>query len=1090
VIGYRGQNVAAVFREWADGLSPWEFDLSSGPSARSVYSYVYTDRNIYRPGQVVYFKGILRDDNDAIYGLLPVSTPVTVTVTHDEIEIWKKALPLSAMGTISGELALNAEAALGSYRLDLQVGGREYYGYTFEVAEYRKPEFQVALTPAKKEYQQGETISAGVEASYFFGGAVADAAITWRVMRRPWFFDRYEGKGYWEFTDFDYEEYRRGGDKYGGLVSEGKGKTDARGQFTITLPANIKQWKQSQTFSLEASVTDLNNQEVSASGAVIVHKGSFYLGLSPASYVATVGQEAAVRVISVDTQGLTRTQQALEVVFSRREWFSAQEKDADGILRWTNKARDTAVMTRTVKTDAAGLAVATFTPTEGGVYRVAARGLDERENEVRSATYMWVSSSKYVNWSQENNNRFDLVADKKSYRVGETAQVLIATPFQGEATALVTIERGGVLEHKVLTLKSNSEMLSLPIAAQHVPNVYVSVVVVKGVDKTNPAPAFRVGYVELPVSAEHKELRITITPERKEYHPRDKATYEIAVRDVRGQGVAAEVSLQLVDLAVESLSGPDPRNILTEFYRRRGLGVRTASSLSIQGEQAAAQEVAKAAGKGGGGGVETTMVRQNLVDTAYWAAAVRTDPSGIARVTIDLPDNLTTWRMTAQALTAQTEVGKATQDIVSNLEVMIRPVTPRFLVIGDKPRLGAVVHNNTAAALNMTISLEAQGAQVDKGTQTLSVPSKGRQTVSWPATVGAGEGATLRFKAVGGAYSDAIEITLPVLHPSTAETVGTAGEVNEQILELVRLPDKVDATLGELTLQLEPSLAAGMRESLRYLRTYPYECIEQTVSRFLPNVATYRALQQLGVNKPELRAELTTQVGAGLQRLYALQNPDGGWGWWANDKSSAQISAYVLLGLAEAARADFSVDAGVGGRALNFLTQWLEQDSKAAAPQLDLRAMVIYAMAEAAPALPPSPSRPTKGSATVASYSPNEGLGRAVVLYGRRSELALYGKAYLVMALAALEQGEKIRATTVAAELANDVILSATGAHWEEKRADRAAMNTDVRTTALVLRALVRAGGKGQPSALLANAVRWLMTVRSHGRWETTQENA
>lgn len=730
----------------------------------------------------------------------------------------------------------------------------------------------------------------------------------------------------------------------------------------------------------------------------------------------------------------------------------------EGDYRWTNKVRDVPVVTRTVRTDQFGQALVSFVPEKGGMYRIVAKGLDERENEVRSSAFLWVSDREWVNWGQQNHDRIELVADKKSYRPGETAHILVPSPYQGKVKALLTLERGHILEHRLLELASNSEQLSLPILPEYAPNVYVSVVIVKGVDETNPVATFKVGYVMLSVSTEQKELQITITPDRSgSYKPRDKVTYAIEVKDHRGRGVEAELSLNLVDLAVESLTGADPRDIVQWFYRERGLSVATAASLAVLVDRSYQEKAAL--GKGGGG-AEEGMVRQQFADTAFWAPVVRTDPSGRASVTVELPDNLTTWRMRAQAITAQTEVGKGQVDVMTNLDLMVRPVIPRFMVIGDRPLLGAVVHNNTAQDLEMTVSLEAEGVTVNHSRQSLRVPAHGREKVSWPAVVGSAAQATLRFRASGGPYSDAVELHLPVYHPSTPETVGTSGQVEDQVIELIRLPEEVDPSLGELKVVLEPSLAAGMREGLVFLRSYPYDCIEQTVSRFLPNVATYQALKKLGLRDAELEAELPQQVAVALQRIYALQNQDGGWGWWPNEESNPILSAYVIFGLVEAQRAQFSVDQGVLRQGIGYLKGWLDQEES----DYDARAFVLYTLAEAG-----------QGD-----------LGRSVNLFEKRATMSLYARAYLAMTLHLLAPDEPSRPTALINELVNAVTLSATGAHWEEKRPSGWAMNTDTRSTAIILRALVRL----RPNdSLIPSVVRWLMVARSSGRWETTQEN-
>ena len=974
VLGRRGDGIAVVLRNWQQGIGPYDFGLMYEPMTQKQRAYFYTDRRIYRPGQTIYFKGILRNDNDARYTLPPQGAQMNLVLMDGQgRELWKNTATVSDMGTVSGEIPLSGEASLGYYFLQATYQEQQF-GVSFQVAEYRRPDFQVNVSLDKTDYLPGNTIQATVEASYFFGGPVANVAVRWAVMRQPYNFDRWKGKGNYSFVDYDEGQPQS---YFGETVTEGTGKTDAQGHLLITVPVDLKDRKQSQTYTVEMSVTDVNNQQVSGRSSAVVHKGNLYIGLAPTVYVGTAKQPMTIQAITVNTQGITRTQQALEVILYRHEFFSVQEQTADGGYYWTNKIRDTAVATQTVTTNDQGFVAFQVTPPEGGEYKVLARGMDEFENQVQSATFVWVSDQVFINWGQQNNNRIELVSDKKEYVPGDTAKILVPSPFQGTVIALLTIERGHVLEHRLLSLESNSEQLTLPIPPEYAPNVYVSVVLVKGMDDKNPIPGFRVGYVMLPVSAVQEQLTVKVTPQgQSPYKPRDQVTYQVETLDYAGQGVPAEVSLQLVDLAVESLLGPDTRDIVQQFYSQRGVGVSTSATMVVSVDRRILEQART--GKGGGGAeAGQGLVREQFPDTAYWNATLRTDAAGKAQVMVTLPDTLTTWRMTGVGVTAQTQVGQSTADIVTSLDVMVRPVAPRFLVIGDKPTLGAVVHNNTSGDLDMQVSLTAEGVSLDGGTKTVKVPAHGVQTVNWPATALAADQAVLHYSVQAGNLSDALIWRLPIYHPSTPEMVATAGEVDEQVVEMVRLPQGVDATQGELSVSLEPSLAAGMQKGLTYLKIYPYDCVEQTVSRFLPNIVTFRALQKLGTQNHELEVQLAQVVGVSVQRLYSLQNPDGGWGWWTNETSSPIITAYVLLGLAEAQRSDFVVDQAALDRASTYLYQWLDEQRPDTYQDHNERATVLYALAEA-----------ELGD-----------LARVVALYDKRADMAQYAKGYLAMAL-------------------------------------------------------------------------------------------
>ncbi len=1057
---------AIASTDWSNSITPWQFGLSSEPYLEPYSAYFYTDRAIYRPGQTVYFKGILRSDDDGRYSLPSGVKSMHVIVDDDQgKELYRADLPLSNLGTLHGEFELANEAGLGYYYLSAQVGERTY-GTGFQVAEYRKPEFVVTVSADKDEYVQGEEITVNVAASYYFGGPVADASVNWRLMSQDYYFN-WTGKNYYDFHDADYES-RGKQTVYGELVTMGEGITDAEGRFTFKLPADIATYKNSQVFTLEASITDASNQQVSGRSSVIVHKGLFYIGLAPQEYIGSVDRESKVNVITVDTKGLTVTNVMVTVVFLEQRWYNVQQQADDGRFYWQWKLQEIPVYTTTVTTDGAGTAVAAFTPQKGGAYRARAFARDRRENEIRSSTYLWISSRTFVSWRQENNDRIELITDKKSYKPGETARILIPSPFQGQVKALLTVERGHIFNYRLLTLASNSEQVEIPILSEYAPNAYVSVVLVRGTDSSNPVPSYCVGYVNLDISTEEKELTVSVVPDTTAcYQPGAKATFDLRATDYRGRGVEAEFSLQLVDLSVLALTDATQGTMLDHFYRKRGLGVRTGATLAISVDRYRQQAQTPTAKGGAGGPGAGDVIRRRFLDTAYWNAEVHTDAQGRAKVTVDLPDNLTTWRMTGKAITADTLVGKGHADIVTTKDLLLRSVAPRFFVLGDQVQLGAVVHNNTAQALTVDVSLEGKGVTIENSSQQVEIPAHGTQSVNWQSHASASGSAVLAWRAASGTLSDALELTLPVYHYSAPEVVATAGQVpgGETRTEIVRLPERLDPSQGELTVQLDPSLAASMRDGLDYLQGYPYDCIEQTVSRFLPNIITYRALEKLGISNAQLEAKLPQYVSIGLQRLYALQHYDGGWGWWLADDSNPFISAYVLLGMNEAARAGFAVDSEVMARAASYLQGVLDSPPAEHTYHSNTRAFVLYVLAE---------------------YGEGD-LGRTVALYEKRESLDTYGKAYLMMALHILEPQNQTRVKPLLSDLTSAAILSATGAHWEEKKTDYWTMNTNTRSTAIVLEALLRVDPQNQ---LIPNVVRWLMTARKEGHWETTQETA
>ena len=1085
-----GEEFGIAFNNWDQGITPWDFSLDSEFWASQYQANLYTDRPIYRPGQTVYFKGILRADDDARYSLPSDIKKVGVRVGDPQgKELYKKDLALNDMGTLNDQLVLDAEAPLGYYYVEIQDPAHDLYtSASFQVAEYKKPEYQISVTTDRDAYLGGDSIDATAEASYYFGGPVAGAAVHWSVLSSDYSFSFKCPQGqtcpWYSWSDYEggaFGQDQRSYGSYGQLVAEGDTKTDVQGRVTFRVPADISKNTQSQLFTIEVSVTDINGQQVSGRTAAVVHKGEFYIGVAPQGYLAQVGQEQPLDLFTVDWDSKPVPAVPLTVVFMEHRWYSVRRQAEDGGFYWDWTTEDIPVLTTTVTTGNDGRAVAAFTPVKAGSYKVRAIGRDTRENEIRSAAYVWVwGGGEYVSWRQESNNRIGLIADKQEYQVGDVAEILVPSPYSGTVQALVTVERGHITAPEVRELKTNSEVLRIPITEEGVPNVFVSVVIVQGSGQAPDGLAtFKMGEIKLPISVASKELKITLTPDKdmtasNHYGPRQTATYDVLVSDNQGRPLEAELSLRLADLAVLALADEQGPTLEETFWRNRGLGIRTSMPLVVSMEKF--NRELKPAAKGGGGGEEGGLVRSQFADTAFWDPVVRTGKDGKAQVAVQLPDNLTTWRMQAKGITADTRVGQADVDILSTLDLLVRPVLPRFFVVNDQAELATIVHNNTSEPVEAQVNISVEGLAVDGATsQTVSIAAGAKVRVVWPAKALPGDQVKVRMWAKAGDLYDGREDTLPVYRYSTPEVVATADQLPEpgQRQEIVQLPSAFDPTQGELTIQLDGSLTGATKDALTYLENYPYECVEQTVSRFLPNVVTWKALKEMGIDRPELQQKLAQMVGVGLQRLYAQQHYDGGWGWWVSDNSDPYLTAYALQGMLEAFKAGFVVDQEVMAKAADFLGANLPSVGKLQAQwQANRLATMIYVLAD---------------YDTTFDKETNGELGLAIRLFDKRHLLGRYGQATLAVALSLLEPKEPQRVQTLLSDLAGVAVASATGIHWEEGKPDYWNMNTDMRTTAIVLWAMSRL----QPeNSLLPNAVRWLMAMRKQGYWETTQATA
>lgn len=1101
-----GEHLAFASADWSSGVSPYDFgiwsDYYTPPNQPTVY--VYSDRPLYRPGHPVSFKGIVRMNDDLSYSL-PQQEEVEVVINSYQETVYEQTLPLTEFGSFAGELLLDDNAALGSYDIFVYLPENPDsigYGY-FSVAEYRKPEFQVGATAEPEAALPGEEFTFTVDAQFFAGGAVAGADVEWGLYATVYDFSPPGELSTYNFRDDQRDmEYSYFEEYYSSeLIADGTARTDENGQVVVTLPAVLHSEDAedeagagvSQQFTFEATVTDLAGTAVSDRALVVAHQSSVYAGIRPQKYIGDVGEEQTFELVAVDWDFDAVPGLPLDVQIVERRWHSVQAQNPDGSIEWETSVEEIPIAAfEEVETDEQGRASVNFTPPNGGVFKATVSAQDAFGNQSSASAYMWVSGDDYIAWRMTGDNRMDLILDRDRYAPGETAEVMITSPFQGENYALVTVERGHIRASEVILLTSNSTVYQLPILEDMAPNVYISVTVIQGAGEDG-MPDFRMGMSEIKVDASAQTLNVEITPDKEKAGPGDQVTYTVRTTDMAGQPVSAEISLALTDLATLTLSGPNSIPILDYFYSPRSLSVRTAMPIVYNIEQYNAElEELRAEGQGGGSGggkgedvFGVAEIREDFPDTAYWNAHVITDENGEATVTITLPDNLTTWRMDGRAVTLDTRVGDTFGDLVSTKPLLVRPQTPRFFVVGDEARLGAAVHNNTEKDLVVDVSLVAEGINLmTDETQQVEIAAGKQVYLFWMVAVQPGvERVDLVISAEGGGYSDASRPTLttlegggiPVYRYVAPETVGAAGMLEEEgaITEAIILPAEDQPPSGELVVQVEPSLVAGMATGLDYLEHYPYECVEQTISRFLPNMLTVRALQASGRADADLQANLDEEVNTALQRLYSWQNPDGGWGWWTGQESDDLTTAYVVLGLAEAKNAGYPVSSYVIDQATWYLRGHLVRlRSLDAQHILNRQAFMLFVLARAG--LPQ--------------------VSRTVQLYDLRQSLSLYGRAYLAQTLymidsldADQDRPDDPRLDTLISDFANAAILSASGAHWEEGWTDYWNWNTDTRTTAIVLGALIEVDPE---NALNANAVRWLMTHRSEGYWSTTQETA
>jgi uncharacterized protein YfaS (alpha-2-macroglobulin family) len=1045
-----------------DGIAEWKLPATNGLDVRIVArngrdfgvnsvagaapgaddgewtGYLYTDRPVYRPGHTVHFRGIVRLRNATGYQV-PVGRKLNVEIDDAEQKpLYQKTLTTTDSGVIHDEITLSKGATLGNYFIQVKAGDNFMSG-NFEVQEYKKPEYEVRVTPAQGRVLEGAKVPITINARYYFGEPVNGAKVTYSVYRqRYWFpiwFDPDEDTGDAQQQQDD--------DSSGDQINEQEAKLDADGNLKIEIPTAVSEHHMDYLYRVDAHVTDAADREILGTGWIVATYGSFLLNILPDRYFYAPGSQATFQIEARDYDNKPVNQHAhVELL----QWnFRDPEKSV------VKAATD-------VDTGANGSANATFTiPGDGGQYRVRATASGPERREVEADTYLWISGSG--GWDYGGNEQaITIVPDKKTYRAGETARVLIVAGKPNTAV-FVTVEGREVRDYKLLRSHDATVSYEFPVGANDEPGITVSAGYVRD-------GIFFAGskYIKVP-PVKHK-LNVQLSTDKQQYLPGQTAQYDLAVSNFDGKPVPrAEFSLGVVDEAIYAIRKDTTPEIVSFFFGQEWNRVNTQSSLEYYFSGEAGKRRMRLAELRAPSRLAQLKperlvepkIRKVFPDTAFWSADLVTDASGHARTKVDFPDSLTTWRATARGATASTEVGSATLKTIVRKNLILRLAVPRFFVQGDEVAVSALVHNYLPDTKTVRVSLDVKGLDVlDGATKDLQIPSRGEVKVDWRVRAQQVRTATLIGKALTDQESDAMELELPVniagIKLSQARggslTPGSSAEFD------LTFPPKVQPGSRSISIRLTPSIVGSLFSAIDYLTSFPYGCVEQTMSSFLPNIIVRQAVRELGLKTNVDDSELQEKIRAGLDRLYAFHHDDGGWGWWESDESHPFMTAYVVAGLMQAQAAGIQIQRDQ----VQTGVDWIKKDL-AANPQLppDMRAYMAYALA-------------------VAGQSDGALLGQ---LYDGRSKLSPYGVALLGLAL---EQAKDGRAASLAGELEHTAKTSADEASWPTTRDQMLDFEEDVtpEATAFVAKFLSH-----------EKAAVWLMNHRNEGYWwNSTKQTA
>ncbi|MFN0055858.1 MAG: alpha-2-macroglobulin family protein [Planctomycetales bacterium] len=987
--------------------------------------FTITDRPVYRPRQTVKFKfwvGESRFDQPEESRFANQQFTVQIHDPKGE-KVFEQKYLSDAYGGLDGEFPLAKDAALGVYHVQIvDRGGGSFRVEEYKKPEYEvlieSPSEPIVLgkkftaTISARYYFGGPVSNARVK----YKVLRTNHSGVWHPPG-PW--DWLYGRGYgWFAADFTwYPGWRHWGclrpvpfwwgrpQQPPEVISEVETTIDDDGVLRVeidTLAAKELHGTSDHQYAITAEVTDQSRRSIVGTGSALAARKPFQVvaWVDRGHYRAGDAIEAHVQAHTLDQKPV---QGRGELTLYQITYDPKQQPVEKVVETWK------------LDTDAQGQAHQTIQGARSGQFRLSYKLTDAKARTIEGG-YLFVVTGNGFDGHEYRFNDLELVTDKREYAPGESVKLLINTNRAGGAVVLFLRPANGVyFPPRVLRLDGKSTILEVPVLPKDMPNFFVEALsIANGRLHTETR--------EVLVPPEKRLLNVEVLPSQTEYKPGAEARMKVRVTDLAGRPFVGSTVVTIYDKSVEYIAGgsniPEIREFFWKWRRQHhpqtestldrlfdnllrpgelpmaNLGVfgdavieegLAASGLNAMRHGAmpegmmlggggrgampmvAAMEadfsgLASVPGEGGAELIVTPAIRREFADTAYWAAALVTDRDGLAEVSLQMPENLTGWKVKVWILGAGTRVGQGDAEVTTKKNLLVRMQAPRFFVEKDEVVLSANVHNDLASAKEVQVKLEVDGETLSisgNATQTVRIESHAQCRVDWRVKVAREGEAVVRMQALTNEESDAMELRFPVYVHGLQRSEAYSGVIRpdkDHAQVTLMVPAERRISDSRLEVRFSPTLAGAMVDALPYLVEYPYGCTEQTLNRFLPTVITQNVLLRMQINLQDIRdkrtnlnpqelgddrerarqwqrfqrqpvfdeVEVRQMAADGLRALTAMQLRDGGWGWFSGhgEQSWPHTTALVVHGLQVARQNDVALVPGVLERGVEWLANY------------------------------------------------------------------------------------------------------------------------------------------------------------------------
>lgn len=935
-------------------------DLENG---EMLHATLFTDRGIYRPGERIYAKAYVRYGMvGSILPLAPDSVRFTlINQERGEKDITRTTL-LNGFGAAVDSFQLAATQSVARYTVSAEVRvfgiwRRIWDDTDVRVAEFRTPDFKVALSPDTTPRFAGDTIELQVDARYLYGVSMSGARVYWSAAVDPkWETTRkipnttgytIGARSWWDdVTPRDYINL--------GAVDS----LNRDGQVTLRIPTKRSAVPRPSRLNIDVGVVDVNNQTVTASTFVDLHTSTYNIAakIRTAGWYWKTGVMQTVDAFVALENGERIAGVPLSVKVIRHQ-YRLDTASTERLYHWM---QDT-VQRLQIVTTSDSVAIR-FTPDRDGAYDVLIEATDAQGRVAQTNIGRWAYSTS---WQPSGGNPLRLLvgtqrAADTQFALGDTARITFQSPF-AKATAWLTLEREGVVQQIVKSATLGTNTWAVPITEKYAPNIMAGVVLIARTDSAATSAnetneLLRVGFTEIRVDSTTHALHVAIQPEKSQLLPADTSRIRVQVRDHSNRGVHSEVTLWAVDEGALSLTDYQTPDILAAIDQRLGVPANFYSTITELPWRLASGRVRPSVPYGNlmaraGGVSHLSMVtieqpgqslpndergitlRSKFRLTAFYVGSAVTDSDGVAVIQNQLPDNITTFRLMATAVSKGERYGTGESSLLVTRRVVVRAALPRFVRNGDVVSIGAAVGVRDSSNTNLTVhasvtphmlrddsirTVSVAGTQNERALFSMNVPEKTND-----------DSVTIRFTAVDHRLKDgdAVATTLPILPAGTPRAHTAIGMVRDKGSITLTLPGKIDPIRSTISVSLGTSPLVAMRTHFVRLRDYTYQSTEviTTAARALLSLA--RAERSMGEtiitgDSAKVHADLQHAVDEIAKRHVG----DGLFSNWPGKKAEdLWFSAYIGSFLRDAADEGLNVSDDLQDEIINHMSSYFEK---------------------------------------------------------------------------------------------------------------------------------------------------------------------